>query len=152
MAIKASALTLEGITQVDTEKRFALGTEFHLGQDAYVYVAGVASGAAGAWVTFTSAGATTLLAANAIGRVGIMMSALDANTKYGFVQVKGINTLAKTDTIAADKPLYIDGTAGRVDDLVVTGDKVMNALSLTADTSNVATVWINHPYVDDATG
>jgi hypothetical protein len=147
MAVNASALTLEGISQVDTEKRFALGTEITLGNDAYVYVQGVASGAAGAWATFTSAGVTTLLAANAVGRVGIMMAALDATTDYGFVQVKGRNTIAKSDTVAADTVPYIDGTAGRVDDAAVVGDKVYNAVILTADTSNVTTVWINHPYV-----
>lgn len=147
MAIKASAITLEAIDQVDTVKRFALGDRFDLGNDSYVYVQGVASGAIGSFVTFTLAGVTTLLAADAIGRVGIMQSALDATTKFGFVRVRGVDTAAKTDTVAANTVPYIDGTAGRVDDAVVAGDKVYNAMILSADATNVATVAVWDPYV-----
>ena len=147
MAVKGSVLALENIDQVDTVKRFALGTRVHLGNDAYVYVQGVASGAAGSWVTFTDAGVTTLLAANAVGMVGILMSALDATTDFGFAQIKGRNTIASTDTVAANTVPYIDGTAGRVDDSAVAGDNVYNALILSADSSNVATVFVDYPYV-----
>ncbi len=151
MATKGEVLSLDGIDQVDTVKRFTLGTYVNLGKDAFVYVQGVASGAANVWVTFTSAGVTTLLATNAIGRVGIMRAALNATTTFGFIQVRALEgCLASTDTVAANAALYIDGTAGRADDLVVAGDKILRALTLTADTSNVATVWIDHPYVDDA--
>ena len=149
MAQRAPIVAMDGLTQVDTAKRYVLGTEVSIGNDAFIYMQGVTSGAAGAWVTYTSAGVTTLLAGNAIGRVGIMMSALDATTKYGWAQLKGTNTLAKTDTVAADKALYIDGTAGRADDAVVSGDLILNAFSLAADVSNVCTVWINYPSVTD---
>ena len=150
MALNASILTYDGLDQIDTVKRMALGTRIEIGHNAYVYVQGVSSGAAGSWVSFTGAGVTTLLAANAIGRVGILMAALDATTKYGFAQVRGVNTLAKTDTVAAGLPLYIDGTAGRADDLAVSGDLIAGAWSVTADSSNVATVILVHDaYVTD---
>ena len=150
MATRAPGLAMDGLTQVDTAKRFSLGYEITLGNDAYIYVQGVTAGAAGAWVTFTSAGVTTLLAGNAIARVAIMMSALDATTKYGWAQLKGTNTFAKCDdTVLADKALYIDGTAGRADDAVVSGDLILNAFSLSAGVSNVQTVWINYPSVTD---
>jgi hypothetical protein len=149
MAIHANAVTLANIDQVDTEKRFPLGSHFDVGNNAYVYVQGVTNGAANALVTFTSAGVTTLLAANAIGMVGVLKAALDATTKYGFVQVaaKAGDCSVSTDTVAANTVPYIDGTAGRIDDSAVAGDKVYNMIITSADTSNVATAWFDHPYV-----
>lgn len=150
MATRAGGIAADGLDQVDTVKRYALGTFIELGTDAYVYVQGVASGAANKFATYTAAGVTTLLAANAIGRVGVFMADLDATTKYGWLQVKCLSGRnASTDTVAANTTPYIDGTAGRVDDAVVVGDKVYNCHILTADTTNVATVAFNFPYVTD---
>lgn len=148
MAINAPGLFIEALDQVDTAKRFALGTYVDLGNDAYVYVQGVTSGAANKLATFTSAGVTTLLAGNAVGMVGVFVAALDATTKYGWLQVKALaGRSVATDTVAANTVPYIDGTSGRVDDAAVAGDKVYNAILTSADTSNVATMWFNHPYV-----
>lgn len=149
MAIRAGAVALEGpIDQIDTVKRFALGHTVDMGDSAFVYVQGVTSGAANAFATYTSAGVTTLLAANAVGRVGVFCAALDATSKYGWLQVKALaGRSGSTDTVAADTVPYIDGTAGRVDDSAVVGDKVYNAFILSADTANVATVYLNYPYV-----
>lgn len=142
-------MALEGpIDQIDTVKRFALGYTVDMGDSAFVYVQGVASGAANAFATYTSAGVTTLLAANAVGLVGVFCAALDATSKYGWLQVKALSGRnGSTDTVAANTVPYIDGTAGRVDDAVVAGDKVYNALILTADTANVASIYLNFPYV-----
>lgn len=118
----------------------------------YVFCKGVASCAAGDWVKFDEAFALTRLVADAVGPVGIAMGAIDATTKGGWVQVYGVNAIAKTDTVAADKQLYIDGTTGRADDLAVTGDIILGAMSQTADTSNVATVFLNYPMVTDTLG
>lgn len=149
MAIRAGSIVVEGLDRVDTEKRFPLGHSIDLGKDAYVYVQGVTNGAANALVTFTAAGVTTLLAGNAIGMVGILKAALDSTSKFGFVQVKALggDCSASSDTVAANTVPYIDGTAGRIDDAVVAGDKVYNMVITAADTSNVTTVWMNHPYV-----
>lgn len=136
---------------VHTTKKHDLGAMLEVGGNVYHYCQGVASGVKGAWVTIDEKHATTLLAANAIGKVGIMMAALVANT-YGWVQVYGVNTVASTDTIAANKQLYIDATAGRADDAVVVGDMILGATSQTADASNVATVYLNYPFVTDALG
>lgn len=114
----------------------------------YIYLQGVASVGAGSWVSFDEALATLLLTANAVGRVAIAMAAVVAS-KYGWFQIYGKNTVAKTDTIVADKGLYIDGTDGRADDAGVAGDLIHGAISRSADTSNVATVEINYPYVND---
>ena len=77
------------------------------------------------------------------------MAAFDATTEYGWAQIYGPNTVAKTDTVAADKALYIDGTTGRADDADVAGDAIHGAFSMTADTSNVATVYLTYPFVSD---
>lgn len=142
-------MALDGpIDQIDTVKRFALGTHVDMGDSAFVYVQGVTSGAANKFATYTSAGVTTLLVADAVGRVGVFCADLDATTKYGWLQVKAINGRScATDTIAANTVPYIDGTAGRVDDVVVAGDKVYNCWVLSADSTNVATIAFNYPHV-----
>jgi len=149
MAIRASAVTYDGLDQIDTVKRHALGTKIFLGDQSYVYVQGVTSGAAGKWVTFTPAGVTTLIAANASGEVGILMSTLDATTEYGWAQIFGNNTIASVDAVsAAGLPLYIDGTAGRADaGTDVSGDVILGAISTSAAASNIASVFLNYPMV-----
>lgn len=148
MATRAPGIASYALDQVDTTKRYPLGTIIDLGNDAYIYVQGVASGAANKFATYTSAGVTTLLAANAVGPVGVFVADLDATTDYGWLQIKSLGGRnCATDTIAADTVPYIDGTAGRVDDAAVAGDKVYNAWVLSADSSNVATVAFNFPYV-----
>lgn len=121
------------------------------GKTEYIYLKGVASVVAGDWVVFDEAFATTRLVADEVGPVAIAMAAVVAD-KYGWFQIYGVNTIAKTDTVAADAALYIDGTTGRADDAAVTGDLIMGAFSMTADTSNVATVFLNYPYVTNVLG
>lgn len=117
----------------------------------YIYLQGVASNAAGKWVKFDEAHLCALLAADQVGPVGISMSAFVAS-EFGWAQVLGVNTIASTDTVAADVALYIDGTAGRADDAVVAGDLIFGAVSGTADTTNVATVILNYPFVTNVLG
>lgn len=118
----------------------------------YIYLKGVASTVAGDWVIYDENYATTRLVANSVGPIAIAMAAISATTKFGWYQVFGKNTVARTDTIAADKSLYIDDTVGRVDDLGVVGDLVIGAYSMTADTANVATVYLTYPHVSDDIG
>lgn len=148
------AMAFNGDTSVvDTSAVHTLGTRANDSSgNQYIYLKGVGSTAAGSWVSYDENYATTLLAANAVGAVAIAMAAVDATTKYGWYQIYGVNTVAKTDTVAADKALFIDGTAGRADDAVVTGDLIVGAASMTADTSNVATVQLNYPFVTDVLG
>jgi len=148
------AMAFNGDTSVvDTSAVHTLGTRANDSSgNQYIYLKGVGSTAAGSWVSYDENHATTLLAANAVGAVAVAMAAVDATTKYGWYQIYGVNTVAKTDTVAADKALFIDGTAGRADDAVVTGDLIVGAASMTADTSNVATVQLNYPFVTDVLG
>lgn len=136
-------------SNVDTVAHHPLGTRMRDADgNEYIYLLGVASTAAGSWVSYDEVYATTLLAANAVGRVAIAMAAIVASS-YGWYQIYGKNTTAATDTVAADKALYIDGTAGRADDAGVAGDAIFGAWSRSADTSNVATVELNYPFVTD---
>lgn len=135
-SVDSTALHTVGTRALDTD-----GNE-------YVYALGVASTAAGSWVSFDEAYATTLLAANAVGRVGIAMAAIVAD-EYGWYQVYGKNIIASTDTVADNKALYIDATAGRADDAGVAGDAIFGAWTRSTDTSNVATVELSYPFVTD---
>lgn len=138
-------------SQVHTSKRFRLGTEKKdIGGNIYRYMKGGTSVALGSWVTFAAdTNVPTLLAGNAIGPVAISMAANTSATNYSWYQVWGNNTVAKSDTTGSGTALYIDGTAGRVDDAVVSGDLVAGAFSTAADTANVLPVHINRPFVTD---
>lgn len=139
-------------SQVDDSQKTELGARsWDVNGNEFVYLSGVASTAAGNWVVYDESYATTLLTANEVGPVAIAMAAITAD-KYGWYQVFGKNTVAKTDTVAADKALYIDGTAGRADDAGVAGDLIIGAYSMTADSSNVATVFLTYPHVSDDLG
>lgn len=135
-------------TAIHTSKKFRLGTKkTDVDGNVFVYGKGVASLAAGSWVTLDENFAPTLLAANAVGPVAISMSANTSATNYSWFQIYGNNTIAKSDTTAADAALFIDGTAGRVDDAGVAGDWISGAVSTAADTSNVLPVFIAYPFV-----
>ena len=111
----------------------------------YVYLQGTASTTGGSWVTFKmNTGYTALLTGSAVGPVAIAGTSITAGL-FGWYQIYGKNAIAKSDTVAAGAVLYVDGTDGRVDDAANQGNLVLNAYSLTADTSNVLTVWVAFP-------
>lgn len=137
---------------VHTTKRFRLGTEkTDIAGNKYVYLAGVSSLAAGDWVSFNASNFTAVrLAANAIGKVGVSMSANTSATNYSWFQVYGKNTIAKSDSgVVSGAALYIDATTGRADDTVVAGDLIAGAFAASADTSNVISAMLNNPFCTD---
>lgn len=95
------------------------------GQGEFIYVKGVTSGAAKAWAIYNADDfSTTLAVADGIGPMGVMMSALDTSTKYGWLQISG-KALGKCLTQFADNGIvYLTSTAGSVDDTSVIGDVV----------------------------
>lgn len=140
------------LTDIDSSAKVPVLTRYRADDGKeYIYLKGIGSTIAGSFVTYDEAGVTTLIAANAVGPVAVAVAATVAN-KYGWYQVFGVCTTASTDTVAADKALYIDGTSGRADDAVVTGDLIVGAASMTSDTSNIATVFLSYPFVTDALG
>lgn len=147
------------IGSVDTEAKVPVGTivQAHhqtYGQGEFVYLKGVASTAVGSWVTYNmDDGTTTLLAANAIGPVGVAMGATVAST-WGWYQIGG-KAVGKALTGYADNGLvYATATAGSIDDAVVAGDRVKRAKGASAvDTpsAGLAEFEIDRPFMDDAT-
>lgn len=139
------------VTDVDSSQIEVLGTiSVDERSNQYVYLQGTASIVIRDWVVYDEDFTTTRLAPNEVGPVAIAPTAIVLG-EFGWFQIYGI-AQGNTDTVAADSSLYIDGTAGRVDDLGVTGDIVLNAYSMTAAVSNVATVNISYPSVSNDLG
>lgn len=129
-------------------------TDGTYGAGEFIYLAGVASTAVGSWVTYASDdGSTALLAADAIGPVAIAMSA-NVGSQYGWYQISG-KAVGKALASYADNGLvYATATAGSIDDAVVAGDRVKEAIGASAvDTpsTGLAEFEISRPFMDDAT-
>ena len=133
---------------IDTDQRNPLGMEAVDGVgNVWIYLAGVASCLVDDWVSFnTTSYVAVRLAADAVGRVAIAPAAIVA-ANFGWFLVKGFYATSNSDTTAAAGGLFIDGTAGRVDDASVAGDFVNGAVSTGADVANKLPVHINYPYV-----
>jgi hypothetical protein len=130
----------------------ATGNTAGNGVGEFIYAKGVANTVAGSWVTYyPDDWSTVLLAANAIGAVAIAMSANVAN-QYGWYQIQG-KAVGKVLTGYVDNALvYATATAGSVDDAVVAGDRVKNALGASAidvPATGMAEFELNRPFMDD---
>ena len=147
------------IYKVYDTAEFALGQIIQAKDNTYgagefIFLKGVASTAEGSWVTYNADDfGTALLAANAIGPVGVAMCASVAN-KYGWYQISG-KAIGKALAGYVDNGLvYATATAGSIDDAVVAGDRVKLALGASAlDTpaTGYAEFEIHRPFMDDAT-
>lgn len=136
---------------IDTTLNHPLGTKARdENGNEYIYLTGIGSTAAGSWVFFDEAHITTLLTTASRGRVGVAMAAIDAATKYGWYQIYGKNTIAKSDTgetITDNSLAYTSGVPGAVDDTDVTLEMVIGAFIRSAATLNVITVELNYPMI-----
>jgi hypothetical protein len=151
----------QAINATSTTKNHELGTRVEAidrgsngnGTGTFVYAKGVANTAVGSWVTFLEDDwSTALLVANAIGNVGIAMSANVAN-QYGWYQVRGKAVGAALADFADDANVIATSTAGSVDDAPVAGDRVHRAKGASAvggPATGLAEFEINFPEVDDA--
>lgn len=147
------------IEVTDTVKRHTLGRIVKANDPVYfsgefIYLKGHDTTAVGTWVTYNmDDGSTTLLAANAIGPVAVAMSA-NVTGSYGWYQISG-KAIGKALTAYADNGLvYATATAGSIDDAVVAGDRVKNALGASAvgtPSTGLAEFEIARPWMDDAT-
>lgn len=124
------------------------------GEGEFIYVKGVASGALRAWSGYRSkTGLTTLAVADGNYSLGVMMSALDATTKFGWLQIKG-RAVAKALTLFADNGVcYLTATAGSVDDASVIGDVIHGAIGRNGAAHTVGDLSgefeINRPYCEN---
>lgn len=157
--INDERMGLQAIAETSTTQNAPLGTIVTAFDPTYlagefIYLKGVASTVVGSWVTYNmDDGSTTLLAANAIGPVAVAMS-INVASQYGWYQIQG-KAVGKALTGYVDNALvYATATAGSIDDAVVAGDRVKNALGASAvDTpsTGLAEFEIARPWMDDAT-
>lgn len=153
---------IQPISETSTTAQHPLGTIIRAvdrgdnanGEGEFIYALGVASTAVGSWVTILEDNyATALLAANAIGRVGIAMSA-NVASQYGWYQISGKAVGLALAGYADNGLVYATATAGSVDDAVVAGDRVKNAIGASAldgPATGMAEFEIDRPYMDDGT-
>jgi hypothetical protein len=146
----------QGITDISTTQIHPFGFTVTAqdpiyGFGEFVYVKGITSGAVGLVATYNLyTGVTAVGAARAKGLLGFFMSVLDANTKFGWLQIRGA-AVASVGTVSAGATVYL-AASGQVDDAVVAGDIVYNANFATGDgtpASTFAVVSIFHPYSGD---
>lgn len=147
----------QAIDETSTTAQHPLGTCIRAvdptyGEGQFIYLQGVASTDANSWVTYNADDhSTALLAANAIGPVGVSMSA-NVASQYGWYQCFG-KAIGKALASYADNGLvYATATAGSIDDAVVSGDRVKRAKGASAvDTpsTGLAEFEIDHPFMDD---
>jgi hypothetical protein len=135
----------------DTQKNPLLMEAWDASGQKYVYLKGIGSTITGSVVTFDEAAVTTLIAANAIGPVALATAAVVAN-KFGWYLVKGTQNVSCDAGIVDNAKVYIDGTAGRVDDTVVAGDQIIGAVFRGTDSSNLVSMQVDNPYVTDSLG
>ena len=130
------------------------GMDETYGVGEFIYLKGVASTAAGSWVTYNADDfSTALLAANAIGPVAVAMAATVAD-EYGWYQISGKAVGLALAAYADNGLVWATATAGSVDDAVVDGDMVHLAKGASAvDTpaTGFAEFEIHRPFMDDAT-
>lgn len=157
--ITDTTIGLQAIAVTDTVQNHKLGTIVRAedpiyGAGEFMYLKGVASTAVGSWVTINlDDGTTALLAANAIGPVGVAMSA-NVASQYGWYQISG-KAVGKALASYADNGLvFATATAGSVDDAVVDGDMVhlaKGASAVDTPSTGLAEFEISRPYTDDIT-
>lgn len=146
------------LTNIDTTAAYTLGKRcmaIDRGSTGYgfaefIYLSGVASTARGSVVLISGAYGTTLVVARDKGGLGVALAAVTAATSFGWYQIKGTGVALCDSSVTNDAPLYIDGTAGRVDDTVVAGDLVIGMRAASTDDTNTCLVTMSvNPAVGD---
>lgn len=151
MAYLSNAKTVPAgaIDSVDTVAKYPVLTVMSdSAGNQFVYLQGVASTAAGTWVTYDELGVTTRLAANAIGPVAIAQAATVAST-YGWYLIFGSSQANVSTGFADNGNLYATATAGEADDAVVAGDRIKNAIGRSAISGGKALCQVWYPVMDD---
>lgn len=138
---------VEDLTTIGTTQLWPLGKIIKArdtGTTAYgdvemMYLKGGTNVAAKSVCTVNSDMSTTLIAARAKGAVVVSIGAVDATTKYGWFVCRG-KAAAASDGVTDAAALYIDGTAGRVDDAAVAGDQIIGAVAASGDDTNTIVI------------
>lgn len=135
---------------IDTTQQVPLGTRARdASGNEYIYLKGVASTAAGDFVTYDSAFATARLAVGGYGPVAVAGAAIVAD-RYGWYQIAGVSASTAnvaTDAAGAGKFIYASATAGRATTTAATTDGIIGALPLANPAANTAVVHLNYPTI-----
>lgn len=151
-------------TDIHTSKHYALGTRRRSADNKeYIYLAGVASNVAGAWVHINPpAGASTLATqftpvlavADGQGPMAVSQAANTSATNYSWYQIYGkcdalvLASFDGTNGIG----VWLTSTPGSLDDTDVAGDFVRGANPQTDrdTTTGMSTFFLNYPESFDA--
>ena len=131
--------------QLHLTKRFRLGTKkTDAANNMYVYLKGVASLAAGDFVTFDKDGAPTRTVAATTGPVAIAMVANTSATNYSWYQVRGYYATANvaTHSNGSGKALFLSATTSRASSTPLTESTIYGAFTAGNSTSNVGPVFL----------
>jgi hypothetical protein len=155
--IQNALLGAQPIDQASDTAQHTLGTVVRANDPVYgggefIYLKGLDSTAVGEWVTINNDDySTALLAANAIGPVGVSMSVC-VTGQFGWYQIKGKAVGLAASGYVNDALVFSTATAGTVDDTVVDGDMVhlaKGASAVDTPSTGLAEFEINYPYTDD---
>lgn len=132
------------------------------GAAEFIYVKGVSGGGVGLVAMYNASNGLTILTATsgvvyAGSPVGVFISALDATTKYGWLQISGDAVIKKTAVKfdpAGNKSVFLSATAGRIMQTSVASRRILGArfTSLTTVTSTTSTAVVNlqRPHLQSA--
>ena len=147
-----AALTVGLLTDVDTAARNVVGTRsFDDSGNEFIYLQGIGSTVVGSCVTYglsaTSAFLTALSVTGAKGPVAIAMAAILA-TQFGWYQIFGLGSALFNGSAVAGAVLYSAST-GKVDDAVVSGDQIDNAIvAATVGSAVLGAVYLQYPFMN----
>ncbi len=142
------------INEVSSTQKHPLGMvarafDFAYGEGEFIYLAGVASTAAGDVCGYNSKTGATVRAvhdgATSLGPLCVAMAATIDST-YGWYCVAG-SVPVTAATVLANGLCYLTSTAGTVDDAAVSGDLITGMLFKAATSSGYATAQLARPSV-----
>jgi len=144
---------MSSFTDIHSSKRFPLGKRIRKDGAEYIYAKGVASLAAGSWVTVDEVGVTALLDTDSSskGRVAVSMSANTSSTAFSWFQVYGYVPAALCLASFLDNgSVFMTSTGGSVDDSGAGAEVfVYGATGRSArdTTTGMAAFELNYPWV-----
>lgn len=138
------------LTDVDTAARQVVGTKtFDEAGNEYIYLIGIGSTVIGSAVSFGLAAVpfqSALTVTTVRGQIGFAMAATLA-TQFGWYQIGGYAS-ALFNASAVTGTLLFSASTGKVDDAVVTGDRIEHAIVAATVASGVlGSIYIDHPFM-----
>jgi hypothetical protein len=152
--IQENSLLGQPIGDTSLIQRHALGTIVRAkdptyGAGEFIYLKGVAGTVIGSVAVYNlDDGSTTLVAAGGVGALAVAMSA-NVASQYGWYQIQG-KAVVKAGTVVDNAAVYATAVGGQVDDAVVAGDLITNALFASADgtpSAGLAECEIARPFI-----